>query len=75
MNQGQLGDHLGSISGVFDPFGNIWIWTVKKFGNGWSKSIVLENKVVLNFDFRNEAGMELWLSLNLTAKEQNKRAH
>ena len=53
MNQGQLGDHLGSISGVFDPFGDIWIWTVKKFGNGWSKSIVLENKVVSNFDFRN----------------------
>ena len=26
---------------------------VKNLGNGWSKSIVLENKVFLNFDFRN----------------------
>ena len=24
---------------------------VKNLGNGWSKSIVLENKVVINFDF------------------------
>ena len=28
---------------------------VKNLGNGWSKSIVLENKVVFNFDFRNGA--------------------
>ena len=48
---------------------------IKNPGNGWSKSIVLENKVVPNFDFRNGAGMELRLSLNLAAKEQNKRAH
>ena len=29
--------------------------TVKNLGNGWSKSIVLENKVFLNFDFRHGA--------------------
>ena len=28
---------------------------VKNLGNGWSKSIVSENKVVLNFDFRHGA--------------------
>ena len=28
---------------------------LKNLGNGWSKSIVLENKVVLNFDFRHGA--------------------
>ena len=28
---------------------------VKNLGNGWSKSIVLENKVVINFDFRHGA--------------------
>ena len=28
---------------------------VKNLGNGWSKSIVLENKVVVNFDFRHGA--------------------
>ena len=28
---------------------------VKNLSNGWSKSIVLENKVVLNFDFRHGA--------------------
>ena len=28
---------------------------VKNLSNGWSKSIVLENKVVLNFDFRHRA--------------------
>ena len=27
----------------------------KNLGNGWSKSIVLENKVVVNFDFRHGA--------------------
>ena len=25
---------------------------VKNFGNGWSKSIVLENEVILNLNFR-----------------------
>ena len=28
---------------------------VKNLGNGWSKSIVVEIKEVLHFDFRNEA--------------------
>ena len=28
---------------------------VKNLGDGWLKSIVVENKVVLNFDFRNGA--------------------
>ena len=28
---------------------------VKNLGNGWSKSIVLENKVFLNFDVRHGA--------------------
>ena len=30
-------------------------WPVKNLGNDWSKSIVLENKVFLNFDFCNAA--------------------
>ena len=30
------------------PMGRGW---VKSLDNGWSKSIILENKVVLNFDF------------------------
>ena len=34
--------------------GNWYPVLVKSLGNGWSKSIVLENKVLLNFDFRNE---------------------
>ena len=36
------------------PLGGQWGERVKKLGNGWSKSIVLENKAVLNFDL----GME-----------------
>ena len=31
------------------------ISVVKNLGNGWSKSIVVEIKEVLHFDFRNEA--------------------
>ena len=38
---------LGHRRGQLPTFG--------AFSNGWSKSIVLENKVVINFDFRNEA--------------------
>ena len=38
--------------------------SLKNLGNGWSKSIVLDNKVVLNFDFRHGAKksghLELW---------------
>ena len=30
-------------------------WPVKNLGNDWSKSIVLENKVFLNFDLRHGA--------------------
>ena len=33
-------------------FGFLW---VTNLGNGWSKSIVLENKVVISFDFRHGA--------------------
>ena len=32
--------------------GNCYPVLVKILGNGWSKSIVLENKVVLNLDFK-----------------------
>ena len=32
--------------------GNWYPVLVKNLGNGWSKSIVLENKVVLNLDFK-----------------------
>ena len=38
---------LGHRRGQLPTFG--------AFSNGWSKSIVLENKVVINFDFRNKA--------------------
>ena len=57
---------------------------VKNIGNGWSKSIVLENKVFFNFDFRHGAKKsgqsghsfrKLWLSLNLAVKEQNERVY
>ena len=34
---------------------------VKNLGNGWSKPIVLENKVFLNFDLRHGASIaKLW---------------
>ena len=32
--------------------GNWYPVLVKNLGNGWSKSIVLENKMVLNLDFK-----------------------
>ena len=32
-----------------------WVNKAKNLGTGWSKSIVLENKVVINFDFRHGA--------------------
>ena len=35
--------------------GNWYPVLVKSLGNGWSKSIVLESKVVINFDFRSGA--------------------
>ena len=41
---------------------------VKKLDNGWSKSIVLENKVVLNIDFRSGADKSSQLDHPLHAK-------
>ena len=34
---------------------DLWVNKAKNLGTSWSKSIVLENKVVINFDFRNGA--------------------
>ena len=31
---------------------DLWVNKAKNLGTSWSKSIVLENKVFLNFDFR-----------------------
>ena len=54
-------------------------------GKGWSKSLFLENKVVVNFNFNFQwsqkirsigpSVLELWLSLNLAVKEQNERVY
>ena len=40
---------------AFSQAGSTFFNYKKNLGNGWSKSIVLENKVVLNFDFRHGA--------------------
>ena len=34
---------------------DLWVNKAKNLGTSWSKSIVLENKVFINFDFRNGA--------------------
>ena len=63
---------------------DLWVNKAKNLGTSWSKSIVLENKVFINFDFRHGAKKirsigppvpELWLSLNLAVKEQNERVY
>ena len=34
---------------------DLWVNKAKNLGTSWSKSIVLENKVFINFDFRHGA--------------------
>ena len=45
---------LGRLNGdgLFCKYLIISSWLAKNRGNDWSKSIVLENKVVLNLDFK-----------------------
>ena len=47
--------YLSSLRRSVDDFLGGWGRGVKNLGNGWSKSIVLENKVAINFDFRSGA--------------------
>ena len=58
---GSFGAFQGNIWSVA-PFIPVSIWSklkkwpsFKKRWHGWSKSIVLENKVAINFDFRSGA--------------------
>ena len=49
---------------------DIWVNKAKNLGTSWSKSIVLENKVFINFDFRNGAKKSGHLDHRVTAISQ-----